>query len=177
MSGRVRSSSSSSLVPILFSAEMEGSHVGPAFIDIGREQEEIDKLIDTLLDFKPVKRKISQVNSSSPDPRSSPLPVAKSIRGRGRPPKTRQSGASHSPSSASVADDGASLPAVDLLIECVQKLSNQNKVLLNKVSELESLVRDVSQRKQERHCGKSFHLHPPSRYASGSFFFDFVLCC
>ena len=128
---------------------MEGSHVGPAFIDIGREQEEIDKLIDTLLDFKPVKRKNSQVNSSSPGPRSSPLPVAKSIRGRGRPPKTRQSGPSHSPSSASVADDGASLPAVDLLIECVQKLSNHNKVLLNKVSELESLVRDLSQRKQE----------------------------
>ena len=128
---------------------MEGSHVGPAFIDIGREQEEIDKLIDTLLDFKPVKRKNSQVNSSSPGPRSSPLPVAKSIRGRGRPPKTRQSGVSHSPSSVSVADDSASLPAVDLLIECVQKLSNQNKVLLNKVSELESLVRDLSQRKQE----------------------------
>ena len=149
MSGRVRSSSSSSLVPILFSAEMEGSHVGPAFIDIGREQEGIDKLIDTLLDFKPVKRKNSQVNSSSPGPRSSPLPVAKSIRGRGRPPKTRQSGASHSPSSVLVADDSASLPAVDLLIECVQKLSNQNKVLLNKVSELESLVRDLSQRKQE----------------------------
>ena len=75
--------------------------------------------------------------------------MAKSIRGRGRPPKTRQSGASHSPLSASVADDGASLPAVDLLIEYVQKLSNHNKVLLNKVSELESLVRDLSQRKQE----------------------------
>ena len=128
---------------------MEGSHLGPAIIDIGREQEEIDMLIDTLLDFKPVKRKNSKVNSSSPGPRSSPLPVAKSIRGQGSPPKTRQSGASHSPSSVSVADDSASLPTVDLLIECVQKLSNHNKVLLNKVSELESLVRDRSQRKQE----------------------------
>ena len=75
--------------------------------------------------------------------------MVKSIRGRGRPPKTRQSGASHSPSSVAVADDSASLPAVDLLIECVQKLSNHNKVLLNKVSELESLVRELSQRKQE----------------------------
>ena len=95
-----------------------------------------------------MKKKNSQVNSSSPGPRSSPLPVAKSIRGRGRPPKTRQSGVSHSPSSVSVADDSTSLPAVDLLIECVQKLSNHYKVLLNKVIELDSFVSKQSQRTQ-----------------------------
>ena len=118
-------------------------------INIEEEQKEIDRLVKLLLEFKP-RKKIScglQTQRNSPGKLQTPkaAPSTSKGRGPGRPPKNK--GLTTSSSSPTVYDssaDSTDLPSFELLIDCIEKLNNQNKVLLNKVSELDSRIQENS---------------------------------
>ena len=57
--------------------------------------------------------------------------------------------------------ESSNLPSYELLIECIEKLNNQNKVLLNKVSELDSRVQESVNTQQSSTPG-----NPPSTDSS-----------
>lgn len=126
----------SSNVPTIFSQTMADTQAGSAMIDIEKEQEEIDKLIETLLEYNPEKRRNSALHLNSPDNRSSPSNLRTSNRGRGRPPKIKSTVSAPT----SVDDSPASFGA---LVECIKKLGNHNKILLNKVKELDLMVSNL----------------------------------
>ena len=131
-------------------AGQHSSHIRLGEINIIEEQKEIDRLVKLLLEFKP-KKKAScglQNQNSSPGKVQTPkkTPNNGRSRGPGRPPRNK--GPTTTSSSPAVRDsmvessDSCNLPTFELLIECIEKLNNQNKVLMNKVSELDTRVQD-----------------------------------
>ena len=114
---------------------MAGSHVP---LDIEREEEEIQRLIDTLLQYKPLQGDF--VNGQSPmvkTPTVSREKLGKAT--RGRPPKTRPSAGSSSTLSAAADDDTRPL-YFDVIMECLDKLNKRNKKLVNRIIELDLQV-------------------------------------
>lgn len=112
---------------------MASRHVDLTTIDgLREEQVNIDRLIDSLLKDNPV----SSVSVSSKNRNSeNNVPLASPVttnRGRGRPPRvnTRNNPASPLPG---LPDKNASL---EVVIECLNKLNNQNKRLLDFVGNL-----------------------------------------
>ena len=122
---------------------MASSHLSFGEINIEEEQKEIDRLVKLLLEYKPKKKIDSEHQARDNSPGHLLTPKATSgTKGRGRPAKAR---ANTALSSHSVSDTGAESsdpPSFELLVECIEKINNQNKILLNKVSELDSRIRE-----------------------------------
>lgn len=101
---------------------MESRHFDFDIGDLREEQQSLDKLIDSLLNF-------SSSSSANVDLQKrrgnilSPVPVNK---GRGRPPKSTNT----APASPSLVNRDQK-PSLDTIIECLNKLNAQNKRLLD----------------------------------------------
>ena len=120
---------------------MAECHEGFSVLNVEEEQKEIDKLIASLLEYKPVAKDYASSQKNSPQPKSTPVAASKSTRGRGRPTtRARPPVSVHSPAVDSLSLEPQCLPSMELLITCMEKLNSQNKVLINKVKELESRV-------------------------------------
>ena len=123
---------------------MASSHLSYGDIDIEEEQKEIDRLVKLLLEYKPKKKNNGekQNRNNSPGHLLTPKTASSTAKPRGRPPKTKVNTVSRSPSVSDTGSESSDLPSFELLIECIEKLNNQNKILLSKVSELESHVKE-----------------------------------
>ena len=119
---------------------MDGSHLNSLDFDVEKEQRDIEQLIQSLIQFKP------------PEKANKDIPLTpKSVRpkARGRPPLKTASTA-ESPSLSSAPADGVPLSSLrDIFVECLTKINNQNKFLVNKVTELESVVFDQNRKIEE----------------------------
>ena len=115
---------------------MSGSHVSLPALDIEREQREINDLIAALQRYKPNgKATKDQIPSTSA---STTPKCAPSKAGRGRPPKNKEV-----PSSpAAPVSETFCAPGFETIIECLNKLNSQNQKLFNRVSELDSTVKE-----------------------------------
>ena len=121
------------LVPILFWA-MAGSHV---IMDVEREEKEIDGLIEFLLQYQPTP-KLNKL-PESPVTRTPNENNSKLTKGPGRPPKKRNIvEISQLSPVAESREAGIKQSTFEVVIECLQKLNNRNKVLSNRVVELDS---------------------------------------
>ena len=125
----------------IFAATMAGSHVGFSVLSIEEEQKEIDKLISSLLEYKPATKDNSSPHINSPQQKSTPVAASKIARNRGRPPKPKPVSSS-SPVETETSHGNRILPSMELIITCMEKLNNQNKILINKVIDLESVVQN-----------------------------------
>ena len=119
---------------------MAGSHIGSTVLNIEEEQKEIDELISSLLDYKPASKDTPVIQRGSPKARNTPTTANKSTKGRGRPPRTKPPVPARSPSLPQDTIAPPEIPSMGLLITCIEKLNNQNKVLLNRVKELDAKV-------------------------------------
>ena len=117
---------------------MEDSHVGITIEDIQREQDSIDKLIDTLLTSdsttllrEPHSDNVKEVTTAKA---SSP---SQAKRGRGRPPKSTSTlNRAFSP----VQKSPSRKPSLDDIVKCITKLNSQNRKLLLHVESLTNSV-------------------------------------
>ena len=120
---------------------MEGSYVGTTLEDIQREQKNIDKFIEKLLESDPATLLCEpHRETTTPQLGNSPL-VAK--RGRGRPPKTAKppsSRSSLSPVRAPAQRPVTGKPSLDDIFECILKLNAQNRNLMQYVQTLSNSV-------------------------------------
>lgn len=122
---------------------MAGSHVGITIEDLQREQDSIDKFIDTLLTSDPATLLCEPhrdiVKETSTPPRNSPTQAK---RGRGRPPKIVKPslGSSFSP----VQRPATKKPSLDNIFECISKLNSQNRNLMLYVQSLSDSVNKCS---------------------------------
>ena len=110
---------------------MAGSHV---FLNIEKEEEEIEKLIQFLLEYKPPPKADNCSNSPAvKTPVNSKAKPLKSSRGR---PKL------HPPSSPVVGSSDGNIfqSSYETIIQCLQKLNDRNKALHNRVIELDSQI-------------------------------------
>ena len=113
---------------------MAGSHV---VMDIEREEKEIDGLIEFLLQYQPTP-KLNKL-PESPVTRTPNENNPKLTNGPGRPPKKRHiAEISQLSPVAESKEAGIKQPTFEVVIECLQKLNNRNKVLSNRVVELDS---------------------------------------
>ena len=108
---------------------MDSSHVGVSLAEIQKEQETLDKLIDSLLSVTAASSQDNPfaVELSSPVVKS----PTQSKRGRGRPPKLGLSS-----TSSPVLRENNKKPSLEGVIECINKLNVQNKKLLEYVKSL-----------------------------------------
>ena len=106
---------------------MAGSHLSLPDFDVEKEQRDIDQLIQSLIKFKP---------SDVANKEISVTPRSTRHKARGRPPS--KSSAADTPSSP--AGNAPLLSIRDLFVECLNRINNQNKFLVNKVANLESVV-------------------------------------
>lgn len=121
------------LVPILFLA-MAGSHV---VVDVEREEKEIDSLIEFLLQYQPTP-KLNKL-PDSPVTRTPRENISKIAKGPGRPRKNSTTAESSQLSPVVESKEaGIKQSNFEVIIECLQKLNNRNKVLSNRVVELDS---------------------------------------
>ena len=118
----------------------DSSHDDQPLLDVDNEQREIDKLIQSLLQFKPnlkTKNKESPLKSSSMQ-----TPKSTSLRStRARPAKsgaTALSPATPNPSKNNPLPQSMQ----DLFIECLNKVNVQNKLLASRVSDLEAKLNE-----------------------------------
>ena len=109
---------------------MASSHVGISFQEIQREQEYIDKLIDSLSNTVHTTSSCGSIGAGYKEIHT---PVSK--RGRGRPAKSSVN-VSSSPSPRAANNK----PSVDSIVECLQKLNSQNQKLLQYVQTLSENV-------------------------------------
>ena len=115
---------------------MTGSHINLPALDIEHEQNEIDSLIASLQQFQPAAARNRDSNSSGST--SSTAKTAQGKATRGRPPRARDVPSSPVVSaSASLCTD-----SFELIIQCLNKLNSQNQKLINRVTELDSVVQD-----------------------------------
>ena len=119
---------------------MAGSHIGTSVLNIEEEQKEIDELISSLLEYKPATKN----SSATPQLRTTPITANRSAKSRGRPPKLKPPVSARSPSVSETSIGPQELPSIGLLITCIEKINNQNKVLLDLVKELDSKVQNQS---------------------------------
>ena len=113
---------------------MAGSHV---VMDNGREEKEIDGLIEFLLQYQPTPKLNKLLDS--PVTRTPKENISKVTRGPGRPPKNRHTAEiSQLPPVAESKEAGIKQFTFEVVIECLQKLNNRNEVLSNRVVELDS---------------------------------------
>ena len=119
---------------------MAGSHLNSLDFDVEKEQRDIEQLIQSLIQFKPSEKTNKDISST---------PKSVRPKTRGRPPFKTASTA-ESPSVSSSPTDGVPLSSLrDLFVECLTKINNQNKFLVNKVTELESVVLDQNHKIEE----------------------------
>ena len=116
---------------------MAGSQEGFSVLNLEEEQREKDKLIACLLEYKPATKEKPSSQKNSPKLQSTPVAATKS--NRGRPPRNKQPVSSQSPS-VIVSSSEQCNPSMELLISCIEKLNTQNKVLIDKVKELDAKV-------------------------------------
>ena len=119
-----------------FPGRMDGRHVDFSVGDLRERQRTIDGIIDSLLKFTPIstsqqKRKSIEnaaagVNSDSPS--------SQVKKGRGRPAKVSV------PPSSPVPSGSTSGISLDAVVECLNKINDQNKQLLNFVEVLADKV-------------------------------------
>ena len=158
-------------VPILFLSivrklprvRMAGSHVGFTRLDVNKEQADIDQLIELLTNYKPNIRKNQETSDSSPRVVSTPKSTAIATatrRGPGRPPKSKSVDSSGSP--LLKLNQGEENPALELIINCLEKLNQQNKSLLNHMSELNTLVENQNKEINDLRLQISSQDKPPS---------------
>ena len=115
---------------------MEGCHVGTTLEDIQREQNNIDKFIESLLASDPTTLLCeTQREATNSQIGNSPLPAK---RGRGRPPKVAKPSPRSSLSPAQWPVTGK--PSLDSLFECILKLNTQNRNLMQYVHSLSDSV-------------------------------------
>lgn len=128
---------------------MESGHDGISLQEIQKEQDSIDRLIDTLLNptqvssfYEPLSAENKEINS--PVVRS-PAPAK---RGRGRPPKLNSSSIP-----SPVSRTAGCKPSIESVVECLNKLNSQNKKLLEYVESLSANVTSVANR--ECNCSEA----------------------
>ena len=121
---------------------MAGSHIGSTPLDNEKEQRDIDQLIESLLQFKPSGKPNTETQTSVTTTLLTPKNTG--AKPRGRPPKNKQAIESPKLPTAKPSECIISAPSFEVLLECINKLNQQNKNLQNRVSELESLVHDQS---------------------------------
>ena len=116
---------------------MDGSHDEVSLDDLYGRQRDIDGLIDSLLKFVPTstntatqQRRGSIGNVSSVTSNS---PSSQTNKGRGRPRRTQTSVVVPPPSPA---PSGSSVVSLETIVECLNKINDQNKKLLNFVDVL-----------------------------------------
>ena len=126
-------------VPTIFHSRMEGRHVAYSLEDLKTEQDNIDKLIDTLLNSNPPSSSGSSLlQRRESDVSNSTTPVrGKATRGPGRPRGTRTT-TTRPPSSPS--PEIAETSSLYAVIQCLNKLNVQNKRLLDFVEEISDKV-------------------------------------
>ena len=116
------------------------------FIDIDKEQKEIDDLIQSLLQFKPTKK--SNETPSVPVNQNTPKnPAKRATRGAGR--ATKNASVSESPLLSPSVVSSDTFPASHyhgLFLECMTRINNQNKSLIGKVNDLNQRVVEQSQK-------------------------------
>ena len=113
---------------------MSPGHSELPALDVDQEQREIAALIESLKNFVPHSKGNSETcssNSSSSTPKS-----VSSKPGRGRPSKNREVLSSPTLAAASC------WSGFDLVIDCLTKLNTQNERLINRVSELDSVIQE-----------------------------------
>ena len=108
---------------------MESSHIGLSLDDLREEQENIDRLIDSLLSSNPTSSSNSLLQRRESVNSNSSTPVVARGRGPGRPPKAAKSLSARHPSSPS--PPLAENSSFATVIECLNKLNVQNKRLLD----------------------------------------------
>lgn len=122
---------------------MDGRHVELTLKDLHDQQQAIDSVIESLLNFTPAvvtnssdqqRRKSGGNIETSATSASSPSLQVRKVRGPGRPPKA----AVPPPSPAPLESTRKFSP--DVLIECLNKINEQNKKLLNFVEVLAEKV-------------------------------------
>ena len=114
----------------LIFTRMASSHIGITLQEIQKEQESIDKLIDSLLNTTTGTSSSGSVNA---DNKAINTPVLK--KSRGRPSKSSVNSAS-----SPVLRAASEKPSVDNIIECINKLNSQNRKLLECVQSLSDSV-------------------------------------
>ena len=128
---------------------MESGHDGISLQEIQREQDSIDRLIDSLLNSAsaaslhgPLSAENKEINT----------PVVKSPsqakRGRGRPPRLNLNS-----TSSPVTRTAGSGPSLDGIVECLNKLNSQNKKLLECVQSLSANVTNIANK--ECNCAEA----------------------
>ena len=117
-------------------------------VDIDKEQRDIDDLIQSLLHYKPAKT--SKETPSAPADLKTPKNARKITRGPGRPPRNAGiTGVSDSPKSSPAPVSSDTYPDSHLhatYLECLTKISNLNKCLIDKVNNLNQKVLEQSQK-------------------------------
>ena len=115
-------------------------------INITKEQQEIDELIQSLLQFKPNKK--PKETPSVPAEQNTPKnPVRRETRGRGKPNKIAK--VSESPSLSPTVVSGDTFSAShfhELFLECLTRINKQNKTLIEKVNDLDQKLVEQSQK-------------------------------
>ena len=106
-------------------------------MDIDREEKEIDGLIEFLLEYQPTP-KLKKL-TDSPVTWTPKENISKLTRGPGRSPKNRHTAEiSQLSPVAESKEAGIKYSTFEVAIDCLQKLNNRNKVLSNRVVELDS---------------------------------------
>lgn len=123
-------------------SRMEGRHGGISLEDIQKEQDSIDRLINNLISSDPTalfSESSSDINKETTISRTSTPTQAK--RGRGRPPKQPSLSSRPNIGSASpVQRSRINNPSLENILDCIAKLNQQNKNLLQYVQSLSNNV-------------------------------------
>ena len=103
--------------------------------EIGKEQEAINTLIESLLKYKIERSDSSGVKNKS---LNSSTPITSRLRSTHKPTSQKSNG--NSPLSVPVASSSESEFPINLIVECFGRLNNQNRVLAARVDELQILI-------------------------------------
>ena len=127
---------------------MEQRHFDFNLDTLHQEQRNIDQIIDSLLSYSPAKVNNSTSDQNNTRPSigrgSSTSSPVQSKRGRGRPTKQNNPPRSPVPTvSSPQSSEISQRPSLGTVIECIKKLSEQNKKLLDYVEVLSSEVNKI----------------------------------
>ena len=125
---------------------MEGRHIDLSLQNIREEQQSLNQAIESLLCFVPAASSSATVSKNKIDATHTPV---HSNRGRGRPSKIRV------PPSSPVPTNLSREPALESIIECMNKLNEQNKRLLNYVEHISENLEKHSAECQTEHVSAS----------------------
>ena len=119
-------------------------------VDVEREEEEIENLIEFLQQYKPAQKLDKSLDS--PITKTPKEKISKP--GRGRPPKNKPVTEVPPLSPIVTSKEGPFKPSTfDVVIECLQKLNNRNKLLVNRVVELDSQLQIQNKKIEELSLG------------------------